>query len=281
MITIRELYRQGYEKLAECDIEDAKIDAKLLLEFALNMTSSEYHMSYDKEVSNDMCANYLTLIEQRATHYPLQYITGTQEFMGIEFMVNEHVLIPRWETEMLVEEVLKECDKFSKVLDMCTGSGCIITSIKKLANVYRAVGVDISKDAINVGIYNALKNEVDIEFIESDLFENVKGKYDIIVSNPPYIKTKVIEGLMPEVRRFEPMIALDGSEDGLHFYRRIIQEAPKFLKDNGLIFFEIGHDQGKDVAMLLARNDEFKEIQVIKDYAGNSRIVKAKFERTK
>ena len=190
--------------------------------------------------------------------------------MGIEFMVNEHVLIPRWETEMLVEETLKECDKFSTVLDMCTGSGCIITSIKKIAKVYRAVGVDISKDAINVGMYNALKNQVDIEFIQSDLFENVKGKYDIIVSNPPYIKTKVVEGLMPEVRRFEPMIALDGTEDGLYFYRRIISEAPNYLKDNGWIFFEIGHDQGKDVAMLLAKN-----------YAGNCRIVKAKYERSR
>ena len=279
MTTIRELYRQGYEILANNEIVDAKIDAKLLLEFALNMTSSEYFLNYDKEVDRDMCENYLTLIEQRATHYPLQYITGTQEFMGIEFMVNEHVLIPRWETEMLVEETLKECDKFSTVLDMCTGSGCIITSIKKIAKVYRAVGVDISQDATNVGMYNALKNQVDIEFVQSDLFENVKGKYDIIVSNPPYIKTKVIEGLMPEVRRFEPMMALDGTEDGLYFYRQIISEAPNYLKDNGWIFFEIGHDQGKDVAMLLAKNDEFKEIQVIKDYAGNCRIVKAKYER--
>ena len=179
-----------------------------------------------------------------------------------------------------LEETIKECDKYTKVLDMCTGSGCIITSIKKLANVYRAVGVDISEDAINVGMYNAMKNEADIEFIKSDLFENVKGTYDIIVSNPPYIKTKVIEGLMPEVRRFEPILALDGTEDGLFFYRKIIDEAPKFLNKNGWIFFEIGHDQGKDVALLLAKNDEFKEIQVIKDYAGNNRIVKAKYERS-
>ena len=281
MITINELYRKGYDILVKNNIADAKIDAKLLLLFAFNMTTSEYLMNYDKEADNDMCENYLALIEQRATHYPLQYITGTQEFMGIEFMVNEHVLIPRWETEMLVEEVLKECDKFSTVLDMCTGSGCIITSVKKLGKVYRAVGVDISKEAINVAMFNALKNDVDIEYVCSDLFTEVKGTYDIIVSNPPYIKTKVIEGLMPEVRRFEPMLALDGTEDGLHFYRRIIEDAPKYLKDNGWIFFEIGHDQGKDVATLLAKNDEFKEIQVIKDYAGNSRIVKAKFERNK
>ena len=280
MITIRELYKQGYEILEKNEIVDAKIDAKRLIEFVFNMTSSEYYMNYDKEVDKDMCDNYLTLIEQRATHYPLQYITGTQEFMGFEFMVNENVLIPRWETEMLVEETIKECDKYTKVLDMCTGSGCIITSIKKLANVYRAVGVDISEDAINVGMYNAMKNEADIEFIKSDLFENVKGTYDIIVSNPPYIKTKVIEGLMPEVRRFEPILALDGTEDGLFFYRKIIDEAPKFLNKNGWIFFEIGHDQGKDVALLLAKNDEFKEIQVIKDYAGNNRIVKAKYERS-
>lgn len=279
MITISELYRKGYDILTENNIADAKIDAKLLLLYALNMTSSEYLMNYNKEIDDDMCENYLELIDKRATHYPLQYITGTQEFMGIEFMVNENVLIPRWETEMLVEEVLKECDKYSTVLDMCTGSGCIVTSVKKLGKVYRAVGVDISKEAINVGMFNALKNDVDIEFVCSDLFTNVKGTYDIIVSNPPYIKTKVIEGLMPEVRRFEPMLALDGTEDGLYFYRRIIDEAPKYLKDNAWIFFEIGHDQGKDVATLLAKNDEFSEIQVIKDYAGNSRIVKARYER--
>lgn len=277
MTTIRELYQQGYEILKDNEIADSKVDAKLLLEFALNITSTEFYMGYDNPVNEDMRENYLTLINQRVTHYPLQYITGKQEFMGIEFMVNQNVLIPRWETEMLVEEVLKVCDKFSTVLDMCTGSGCIITSIKKLGNVYRGIGVDVSKEALEVARYNALKNEVDVEFVHSDLFDKVKGKYDIIVSNPPYIKTKVIEGLMPEVRRFEPMMALDGSEDGLVFYRRIIEDVPNYLNNNGWLFFEIGHDQGKEVATLLAKNDNFTEIQVIKDYAGNNRIVKAQY----
>ena len=275
MITIRQLCSEGQELLENNDVPDADIDARRLLEYLLNMTSSEYYCSFDKEVDEDIYNEYIKLVVKRATHYPLQYIIGTQEFMGLEFEVNEDVLIPRWETEMLVEEVLKICDKQDRILDMCTGSGCIITSVKKLGGVKKAVGVDVSPQAIEVSKRNAKKNDVDVEFIVSDLFDNVLGTYDIIVSNPPYIKTKVIEGLMPEVRRFEPMIALDGSEDGLYFYNKIIESALDYLKSNGYIFFEIGHDQGKEVAMILIKHN-FEDIQVIKDYAGNDRIVKAR-----
>ena len=275
MITIRQLCNEGKELLENNDIPDAQIDARRLLEHLLGISSSEYYRDMDKQVDEDIYNEYIKLIVKRATHYPLQYIIGTQEFMGLEFEVNENVLIPRWETEMLVEEVLKICDKRDKVLDMCTGSGCIITSIKKLGEVKKAVGVDISEAAIEVSKINAKNNDVEVDFIVSDLFENVLGTYDIIVSNPPYIKTKVIEGLMPEVRRFEPMIALDGSEDGLYFYEKIIEASLDYLKRNGHIFFEIGYDQGKEVAMLLIKHN-FEEIQVIKDYAGHDRIVKAR-----
>lgn len=275
MITIREMCKEGQELLLNNDVPNADIDARMLLEHLLGITSSEYYCQFDRVVEEDVYNDYIKLIVKRATHYPLQYIIGTQDFMGLEFDVDDNVLIPRWETEMLVEEVLKICDKRDAILDMCTGSGCIITSIKKLGKVKKAVGVDISEKAIEVSKTNAIKNQVDVEFIVSDLFDNVLGTYDIIVSNPPYIKTKVIEGLMPEVRRFEPMIALDGSEDGLYFYEKIVEASLDYLKPNGYIFFEIGHDQGKEVAMILIKHD-YEDIQVIKDYAGNDRIVKAR-----
>lgn len=275
MITIRQLCKEGQELLESNDIPDADIDARRLIEYLLGITSREYYCQFDREVDEDTYNQYIKLIVKRATHYPLQYIIGTQEFMGLQFEVNEDVLIPRWETELLVEEVLKICDKRDSVLDMCTGSGCIITSIKRLGKVNKAVGVDISEVAIEVSKRNAKKNEVDVDFVVSDLFDNVLGTYDIIVSNPPYIKTKVIEGLMPEVRRFEPMMALDGKEDGLYFYNRIIDASLDYLKPNGHIFFEIGFDQAKDVAKLLIKNN-FEDIRVIKDYAGHDRIVKAR-----
>lgn len=275
MITIRQLCKEGQELLESNDIPDADIDARRLIEYLFDLTSSEYYSQFERVVDEETYNQYLKLIVKRATHYPLQYIIGTQEFMGLKFEVNENVLIPRWETELLVEEVLKICDKRDSVLDMCTGSGCIITSIKRLGKVNKAVGVDISEEAIEVSKRNAKKNEADVEFIVSDLFDNVLGTYDIIVSNPPYIKTKVIEGLMPEVRRFEPMIALDGREDGLYFYNRIIEASLDYLKPNGYIFFEIGFDQAKDVAKLLIMKN-YEDIRVIKDYAGNDRIVKAR-----
>lgn len=275
MITIREMCKEGQALLQDNDVPNADIDARMLLEHLLGITSSEYYCQFDKVIEEDVYNEYIKLIVKRATHYPLQYIIGTQDFMGLEFDVNDNVLIPRWETEMLVEEVLKICDKRDAILDMCTGSGCIITSIKKLGKVKKAVGVDISEKAIEVSKANAEKIGAEVEFVVSDLFENVLGTYDIIVSNPPYIKTKVIEGLMPEVRRFEPMIALDGSEDGLYFYEKIVEASLDYLKPNGYIFFEIGHDQGKEVAMILIKHD-YEDIQVLKDYAGNDRIVKAR-----
>lgn len=216
---------------------------------------------------------YMELIDKRATHVPLQYITGHQEFMGLDFMVSPAVLIPRQDTEILVEEVEKVCAGKS-VLDMCTGSGCIIISLKKRGQIKSAAAADISEEALAVAKINAAKNEADISFIHSNMFTHIEEKYDIIVSNPPYIETEVIKGLMPEVRDFEPLGALDGDEDGLKFYRILAKESKNHLTQNGMLFLEIGCEQAKDVSELLAENG-FENIRVVKDYAGLDRVVTA------
>jgi release factor glutamine methyltransferase len=194
--------------------------------------------------------------------------------MGLEFDVSPHVLIPRQDTEILVEEALKLCEG-KKVLDMCTGSGCIIISIAKLGKSAGVAAVDISAEALNVAKGNAAKNEVKVEFIESDLFEKVEGDYDIIVSNPPYIRTKVMEELMPEVKDHEPVIALDGSKDGLYFYRKITASLKQHLRSGGTILYEIGYDQGEAVRDIL-KQEGFTDILVKKDLSGLDRVVTAR-----
>ena len=193
--------------------------------------------------------------------------------MGLEFQVNENVLIPRQDTEILVEEVLKVCHG-KTVLDLCTGTGCIIISLTKLGKVKEATASDISYKALEVARLNATNHKVSIE---SDLFEKIDGKYDIIVSNPPYITSKDMENLMPEVKDYEPRLALDGSEDGLLYYRRIVREARRHLKDNGMIFFEIGYNQGEEVQELL-RKEGFVDISLYKDLAGLDRLVSGRKE---
>jgi release factor glutamine methyltransferase len=226
----------------------------------------------DEDMSVEQVTEYESILSKRAEHVPLQYITGEQEFMGILFHVNDAVLIPRQDTETLVEEALKVIRPGMKVLDMCTGSGCILISILKNIVDVEGYGYDISKQAINVAKENAKLNHVNATFERSDLFEDVSDTFDVIVSNPPYIPTDVISGLMPEVAMYEPMQALDGKEDGLHFYRRIIADASKYLKPDGKLLFEIGHDQGESVPKLM-KDAGFKEVRVIKDLAGNDRVV--------
>ena len=210
----------------------------------------------------------------RASHVPLQHITGVQEFMGLGFCVNEHVLVPRQDTEVLVESVLEVLKPGMEVLDMCTGSGCILISLLKLCGLadVKGVGVDISEEALKVAIRNAEKLGIDAMFLHSDLFKKVDGVYDIIVSNPPYIRTTVIEELKEEVKFHDPFIALDGKEDGLYFYRRIVEESPKFLKKCGKLYFEIGHDQGEAVSKVM-RDAGFTDVTVKKDLAGLDRVV--------
>lgn len=271
-MTFREAFAWGEDVLNKVNITDARNDAWLLLSMVCQMDRTFYYLHMNDELSSDRITEYEILLRKRAEHVPLQYITGEQEFMGFSFLVNPSVLIPRQDTETLVDEALKVVKPGMKVLDMCTGSGCIIISILGCCSGVEGFGYDISKQALDVAIENAKRNNVKVDFKESDLFEAVTGKYDVIVSNPPYIPTDVISTLMPEVAQFEPMNALDGKEDGLYFYRKIVKECKNYLTDKGQIFFEIGHDQGEAVSRMLV-DAGFSHVRVIKDLTGNDRVV--------
>lgn len=279
----RDLYNQGIEKLSSEKITDAKIDARLLLEYACKTDRNTLFLNGDMEVSEEQVQIYFELIEKRGKHIPLQHLTGEQDFMGLTFKVNKNVLIPRQDTECLVEIVLKHLHDGMKILDMCTGSGCILISLLHYSNDCVGVGVDLSEAALKVAAHNAavlgsngITDAKDITFLQSNLFEKVDGKFDIIVSNPPYIKTEVIKTLMPEVKDFEPMMALDGTEDGLYFYRRIIADAKNHLTRGGQLFFEIGYDQGEEVSDLMRENG-YVDVEVAKDLAGLDRVVYGTF----
>jgi len=274
MSTYRELLQTAREFLEKKGIADAGLDAWYLLAHVFGIDRADFFMYGDETVSPEKALIYKELVEKRAMHVPLQYITGTQQFMGLEFEVDENVLIPRQETELLAEEVLKVC-KGKLVRDICTGSGCIIISLAVLGNLNKAVGTDISPKALEVAERNAKRHNAAVEFIQSDLLEKVKGSYDIIVSNPPYIKSDEYRTLMPEVRDHEPRLALDAGETGLVFYERIIKNLDKYLKPGGYVFFEIGYNQGKEVSHLLYEAG-FENINVKKDYSGYDRIVCAK-----
>lgn len=274
--------RKNYgEILAECEktfeqagIEEYQSDAWILFSHYFQMERAKYFL--DREcvpTEAGMIQEFLEAVEKRLHHVPVQYITGQQEFMGFSFQVNPEVLIPRLDTEVLVENVLEYVEG-KRVLDMCTGSGCIILSLAKLASLQHAVGVDISRAALDVAEKNAALLHASVDFLQSDLFENVVGEYDIIVSNPPYIAEEEFETLTKEVREQEPMLALSGGVDGLDFYRRIAEDAGVFLSPQGRIFLEIGCGQGAGVSRLL-REQGFENIKVIKDLAGLDRVVAA------
>lgn len=271
-MTFREAFALGEEKLNTVGIIDARNDAWLLLTFVCKIDRTFYYSHMDEDMPVEQFAEFENVLAKRAEHIPLQYITGEQDFMGLPFHVNEAVLIPRQDTETLVEEALKVIRPGMRVLDMCTGSGCIIISILKNAVDVEGFGYDISKQAINVAKENAKLNGVNVTFEKSDLFDMVTDTFDVIVSNPPYIPTDVIAGLMPEVAVYEPFGALDGKEDGLHFYRRIVNECKAYLKPEGLLLFEIGHDQGASVPALMEEAG-FKDVRVVKDLVGNDRVV--------
>lgn len=270
-MTYREGLAAGEKILGKAGIADAKTDTWLLMEMACKIDRNFYYMHMMEDMTEEQAKQYQLLIKKRAERVPLQYITGEQEFMGLTFTVNSSVLIPRQDTETLVEEALKAAKPGMNILDMCTGSGCVLISILKNVDA-KGIGYDISKQALNVAKENAKRNHVVCEFERSDLFENVDGTYDIIVSNPPYIPTEVIHTLMPEVKEFEPMEALDGMEDGLHFYRRIVREAKEHLAKGGYLMLEIGHDQGVSVSEMLEYGG-YAEVRVIKDLARNDRVV--------
>ncbi|WP_228351393.1 peptide chain release factor N(5)-glutamine methyltransferase [Variimorphobacter saccharofermentans] len=274
MSSFRELRMIGQEILREQRIADADVDAWYLLAYVFGISRTEFLLREKECVPEEGKLRYLELIQKRAEHVPLQYITGSQEFMGMDFIVSSDVLIPRQDTELLVEEVLAVC-KGKKVLDMCTGSGCIIISLAKLSKLIKATGADISDGALSIAKKNSIKLEAKVEFIKSDLFEQITERFDVIVSNPPYIPTKDIETLMPEVRKHEPTNALDGSEDGLLFYRRIAAEAASYLTKGGYLFLEIGFNQGNEVREILQK-EGFTHIDIKKDLSGKDRIVSAR-----
>ncbi|MCM1091666.1 MAG: peptide chain release factor N(5)-glutamine methyltransferase [Butyrivibrio sp.] len=273
-MTYRECYEKGVGKLTEAGVPEASLDARLLLEYVCDTDRNTLLAHSDREVTADEQNRYKEIIARRAGRIPLQQLTGTQEFMGLRFTVNEHVLVPRQDTEILVEEVLRSLHDGMRILDMCTGSGCIILSLLHYSNDCEGVGVDISGEALAVAAENArrLCEGSDLTLTESDLFEHVEGRFDIIVSNPPYIRRGEIAGLMPEVREHEPLQALDGGEDGLFYYRAIVEESRAYLVSGGLLYFEIGFDQTAAVTALMEQAG-FVDIQMVKDYAGLDRVV--------
>jgi release factor glutamine methyltransferase len=270
----RALYERGRARLSEAGITDAATDARLLLEYICGTSVDHMYAHGDEEVSEDKAEQYASVIEKRACHVPLQYITGSQDFMGLDFIVNEHVLIPRQDTEILVEEALKNLHDGMNILDMCTGSGCILLSLLHYSNNCTGTGADISQEAVSTADRNAARLGIQgVKWVQGDLFEACPHeKYDMIISNPPYIKTDVIKELMPEVRDHEPYSALDGSEDGLLFYRKITAGAAGYLCGGGCLMFETGFDQGADVSKIMS-DAGYRDIAVTKDYAGLDRVV--------
>ncbi|BBF44328.1 protein-N(5)-glutamine methyltransferase PrmC, methylates polypeptide chain release factors RF1 and RF2 [Lachnospiraceae bacterium KM106-2] len=276
MKTLETIYAFGRQELRAAKIEEADLDAWYLLEHVTGVTRASYYVNPGRELTEDEVQNYQAGIQKRAARIPLQHIIGKTEFMGLDFFVNENVLVPRQDTEVLVEHVMSRADG-KDILDLCTGSGCIIISLAKLCHIKSATAVDISEKALEVAKRNVANQEVNVTLIQSDLFEKVEGKFDVIVSNPPYIPTKDIEELMPEVKDHEPMLALDGMEDGLYFYRKIVDQAEQYLKPCGEIFMEIGYDQGEDLIQLLEQK-KFTNVKVFKDLAGLDRVVYGKLQ---
>lgn len=275
-MTYSEVFKLGIEELNSVGIDEAESDMRLLLSYLLDADRGFMFMHSEDTVPDEKVQEILKAIEHRKTRVPLQHITGYQNFMGLEFKVSKDVLIPRFDTECLVEEAMLVCGDGDKVLDVCTGSGCILISLMNYKNGIEGYGIDISEAALSVAKDNSrrlCKPDDNPQFIKSDLFDELDEKeFDIIVSNPPYIRTEVIDTLMSEVKDYDPMIALDGGTDGLDFYRKIAAKAPDFLKKGGWLLVEIGYDQGEEVKSLFEENG-FNTVKIIKDLAGNNRVV--------
>lgn len=276
-MTIKEAIKKGTINLKIKGIEEPNLKARLLMQYVLNK-SRQYILVYDnKTLTQAQEFQYFRNIEKLIKKFPLQHITHQQEFMKMTFYVDENVLIPRPDTETLVEEVIQIAKKINakKILDMCTGSGAIAVSLAKYIPNSRITAVDISSKVLNIAKKNAKSNQVEnqITFVESNLFENLpKEKYDIIVSNPPYIKNEEIKTLDKEVQK-EPKLALDGGIDGLDFYRAIIKQDYEYLKFNGYLCFEIGYDQKEEVMELIKQEEKYKDTYSKKDLYGNDRII--------
>ena len=296
-MTIREVLINIRERLQNAGIEDFEYESWAFLDWKLHIDRAEFYMNPNGEVKEELLAELESVLKQREQRVPLQYLMGECEFMGYDFYVDERVLIPRQDTECLVELAVEDirnrktqnrCESNNtadqkneqkvKVLDLCTGSGCICISVAKLCPDTEVTLADISEGALSVAKKNAQNLDAGVTLIKGNLFENIEGRFDYILSNPPYIPSEVIEGLMPEVKEHEPRLALDGEADGLSFYREIINEAPDYLNPDGRIYFEIGAEQGEDLTHLMNERG-FSEVKVHKDLAGLDRIVTGIYSR--
>lgn len=300
-ITIKEAITAGTMRLKKCNIDNADYDSFALFSDIAGIDKTYYFMHGNEPVSPENMQLFDEYISRRCNHEPLQYILGKAWFYGREYKVNGNVLIPRADTEVLVEQALKysgsiEADKAvvtvpdvgsadegtkMHILDMCTGSGCIAITLALEIAESHVVAVDLSGEALNVAVENKDKlGAENVSFVQSNLFDDMEEyrteQFDIIVSNPPYIETDVIDTLSEEVKGFEPAMALDGADDGLYFYRRITEDAVHFLKSGGCLMYEIGYNQGEAVRQIMLAAG-FKEVEVIKDYAGFDRVVKGRF----
>ncbi len=276
-MTYQEVLKQGVIQLEEAGIEEALVDARTLFFSVTGFTLASYYMKATHEFLDEKkIQEFDRLIHLRLQKNPIQYILKSQEFYGLEFYVDENVLIPRQDTEVLVEECLKKLPEDplgnGKILDLCTGSGCIAISLKKNRMAYEVSGVDLSEGALAVARKNSERLKIPVTFIKSDLFESLTGTYEMIVSNPPYIESQVIEGLADEVKEKEPRMALDGGGDGLLFYREIIKNSLDYLNIGGWLLFEIGYDQGASVSNLMIQ-EGFFNVSIVKDLAGLDRVV--------
>lgn len=300
-LPLKELIEIGTQQLKNAGVSDAEIDAKELYCYMQGIDRVGLMLRWQEVLQDNQCEAYFKLIEERASRVPLQHITGRQEFMGLPFAVSENVLIPRQDTETMVEDALelisrgtlrgseyveglkKNCD----ILDLCCGSGAIGISLARNCQGAHVTCSDISEEALKVASSNAKLNECkSVKFVQSDMFDGLKSrigkkKYNLIISNPPYIKTAVINGLEPEVRDHEPMMALDGGADGLDFYKRIAAEADGYLKKNGVLMLEIGFDQKDAVKNLLKDSGKYEKVIGLSDLTGKDRIVCAVLKQDK
>ena len=294
-LPVKELIKIGETQLADAGVEDAAIDAKELFCYMMHIDRTRLMMRWQDVMQDNQCEEYFDLVARRASRVPLQHITGEQEFMGLAFQVSDKVLIPRQDTETMVEDALDVINKNKlrgetlncrarrnwTVLDLCCGSGAIGISIDKLTERCKVTCSDISGDALAMAEKNAADlGAKSVKMVKSDMFEAFRGKlgnkkFDLIISNPPYIRSDVIPALQPEVRDHEPLSALDGGEDGLTFYRIIADQAPEFLKKEGILMMEIGHDQMGEVTKLFSADDRYIYVTGLKDLAGRDRIVTA------
>lgn len=276
MHNLREVYTEGKNRLQKAGVQSYEFDARQLLFFVFSIDANQYLLNQSMpfgEEEEKKVNSYFEAIQKRSEKIPLQYITGEQNFCGLDFYVNENVLIPRLDTEVLVEKILQYEEPGQRVMDMCTGSGCIAITLQKLGG-FQVMAVDISEEALTLARKNAQRNQAQVTFFQSNMFEQLSNtsKVDVIVSNPPYIESKVVDELDDEVKKYEPRLALDGMEDGLHFYRILAREGKRFLNEGGRLYVEIGFDQAEAVKEIFGAQG-FLDIQVYKDLAGLDRVV--------